>query len=353
MPFLFDSITVGENSIFSIEFYKKNIKYYYEVELNEHSIIREQLNYFNPNKSLVFKRTTDVLKQLTTINFGSKIGVKKVHKEILEANTLWNNTVFGGFLKTNFESFQMQEVLDWFKNNLKPIVVPRTELASYVSEKIEDNEIDKNTVLNILKKADFNISDIEIKREEQNVTDELMNFVSKNMNISYHDLMDLKAKGKIQGIEILFQHETESGIPLELPFGLESQGTQRYYEFGGLLDLMIRNSAVFSIDEFESSLHPDLLKHFLLSFLVNSKQSQLIATTHLRELLMEQDIFRKDAIWFTEKKEDGSTDLFSLDDFDTSVIRKNSSIYNAYKAGKLGATPNLSDYYLDIDYGEE
>lgn len=353
IPFLFDLNTPLDNSIFSIEFYKSGIKYFYEIELNEYSIIREQLNYFNPNKSLVFKRETDELKQLTTISFGSKIGIKKVQKEILEANTLWNNTVFGGFLKTNFESPELQEVLSWFNRDLVPLIEPRSDLAAFVSERIENNEIEKTTILNILKKADFNISDIRINREEENVTDDIMNFISENRNISFHELLDLKKKGKVQRIEVLFEHATGTGISQDLPFELESQGTQRYYEFGGVLDLMIRNKAVFSIDEFESSLHPDLLKHFLLSFLVNSKQSQLIVTTHLRELLMEQDIFRKDAIWFTEKKEDGSTDLYSLDDFDTSVIRKNSSIYNAYKAGKLGATPNLSDYYLDIDHGEE
>jgi AAA15 family ATPase/GTPase len=116
---------------------------------------------------------------------------------------------------------------------------------------------------------------------------------------------------------------------------------------------MMRGEIIVTIDELESSLHPDLLKHFLLTFLVNSKHSQLIATTHYRELLMEKDIIRNDAIWFTEKKEDGSTDLFSLADFDSSVIRNTSSVYNAYKIGKLGAVPNLSDYYIDNEDGKE
>jgi len=100
-----------------------------------------------------------------------------------------------------------------------------------------------------------------------------------------------------------------------------------------------------SIDKIESSLHPDLLKYFLLSFLVNSENSQLILTTHSREMLIEKDILRKDIIWFTEKRDDDSTDLFSLSDFG-SKIRENSSIYNAYKLGKLGANPNLKDYFF-------
>ena len=139
--------------------------------------------------------------------------------------------------------------------------------------------------------------------------------------------------------DISFVHEirTDSDAVklVSLPYGDESEGTQRYYQFSGLLDLVIRNAISCSIDELESSLHADLLKHFILTFLVNAKNSQLIATTHHRELLMERDIFRNDAIWFTEKQEDGQATLFSLDDFDTSVIRDTSSVYNAYKVGKL------------------
>ena len=84
-------------------------------------------------------------------------------------------------------------------------------------------------------------------------------------------------------------------------------------------------------------------------FLVNSKQSQLIATTHNRELLQNRDIFRNDAIWFTNKNEDSATELYSLADFDTSVVRDTSSVYNAYKIGKFEAIPNLGDYYLELE----
>ena len=115
-----------------------------------------------------------------------------------------------------------------------------------------------------------------------------------------------------------------------------------------LLDTLI-NQKILVIDELEASLHPDLIKHFILTFIVNSRNAQLIATTHFRELLQEKDILRPDIIWFTERKKDQSTDLYSLADFDSSVIRKTSSYYNAYKIGKLGAVPNLRSYYLDLD----
>lgn len=75
---------------------------------------------------------------------------------------------------------------------------------------------------------------------------------------------------------------------------------------------------VFMIDELESSLHPDLYRHFLISFLVNTKKSQLISTTHNREILNNKDIFRTDAIWITYKSDNCATELYSLSDFDTS-----------------------------------
>ncbi|PKQ64006.1 ATP-binding protein [Labilibaculum filiforme] len=349
-PFLFSSNTPNENTILSIEFFQEGIKYLYDLEVNKNTVVSEELRFFNPNKALVFKRVTDIEKQLTRITFGGKIEINKAHKLILEANTLWNNTVLGGFLKTNIESIELQNVIDWFQNKLKSIVHSKSNLFDYVSNKLDSKEIDKRTILEVLKKADFNISDIVVDVNEQVVTSGFTDLISEQILIYESKLKKLKSEKKITTKELLFEHVVNGTGKYHLSFDDESAGTQRYYEFGGLLDMLINNEIIFPIDEFESSLHPDLLKHFLLSFLVNSKKSQLIATTHLRELLMEKDIFRNDAIWFTEKKEDGSTDLFSLDDFDSSVIRKESSVYNAYKAGKLGATPNLSDYYLDLDY---
>lgn len=106
---------------------------------------------------------------------------------------------------------------------------------------------------------------------------------------------------------------------------------------------------ILPVDELEASLHPDLYEHFLLSFLMNSKESQLIATTHNRELLNNKDIYRNDAIWFTDKNDDCATELYSLADFDSSVVRDTTNVLNAYKSGKLGAKPNTGDYYLDLN----
>jgi len=330
-PFLFIKDKSEKNSFFSIEFVQNQIKYLYQVEFNTNSIVSESLYFFKPNKALIFKRDTNTKKQLSEIEFGSKIKISKESKVALTGNTLWNNTVLAGYLKTNFESNELQEVVSWFKDRLQPVIFPQSNLVADISSMIEKRELSKVNIIEILRKADFGISDIVIEKSG----------VSKDVLIN----------NTIQTFQeriIKFQHSVD-GVDYSLNYNDESAGTKRYYQFSGLLTLLLKNRWIVSIDELETSLHPDLIKHFLLTFLVNSEESQLITTTHYRELLLEKDILRNDVIWFTEKKENSSTDLFSLSDFNSSVIRNTSSVYNAYKIGKLGAVPDLIDYYVDLE----
>ncbi len=348
-PFLFDKDSNSKNTSFSLEFIQNGIKYLYSVVINKTTVLNEALYFFKPNKALVFKRVTEEDKRLSKIELGSKVRIPKDQKTILEANTLSNNTVLGGYLKKNIDFGELNDVTDWFKRKLKPMITPYpiNNLFSFVTHGIENNEINRDNVLKILKKADFNISDIVIKNDNLEISADVAQILSKLSSSHSDDRVNFSRNG-IQRKRLEFIHSFGEGKEYRLDYQAESAGTKRYYQFGGLLDLLIRKETIFLIDELESSLHPDLFKHFLLTFLANSHNSQIIATTHQREFLMERDLFRNDILWFTEKTESGNTDLFSLTDFDTSVIRNTSSVYNAYKIGKLGANPELEDYYLDL-----
>ena len=347
-PFLFDPETPGQNSILSLEFLANDTKYYYEVEFFKKAIVQETLNFYRPNKATVFKRTTDIKNQFTEIEFGSKIKVDKTIEKILEANTLWNNTVLGGYLKTNIDVKELKEVMEWFKNYLYPLVHTRTQLERFVTSKIERRQLSKQDVINILKKADFHISDIVMQREEKEIPNGLVDSIKRQLKESPGQLIELGIKKKITSVNLVFEH-TVGQQKYTLPIEMESQGTRRFYGFAGLLALLIKNPTAIPIDELESSLHPDLYTHFILSFLMNTDKSQLIATTHNREILDNKDIFRNDAIWFTDKDENGSTELYSLADFDSSTVRNTTNILNAYKSGKLKATPNLGDYFIELE----
>jgi AAA15 family ATPase/GTPase len=323
-PFLFTN-NVKQNSYFEIEFLENEIKYLYKLELNKNGIVDEKLYFYNPNRALVYDRN---LKK-----FGSKIDIKKLEEKILFKNTIHNNTLLSGYLKTDITIKEFDDVLSWFKKLMKPIY-PRTDLLAFTTKLIKENRIDKDFITNILQNADFAINDFEIK--EQEIESEFKEFLQS--------IGEVEDADRLRKIELFFTHFHK----YKLDFQNESSGTQRYYHLSIMLSLMLKESLILSIDELDSSLHPDLLKHFLLTFLVNAKASQLIFTTHSRDLLLEKDILRHDTIWFTEKKEDSSTDLFALSDFDSKIIRKESSLYNIYKQGKLGAVPNLKNYFLDI-----
>ena len=327
-PYLFNANTPEQPTELTIEFVHEEVCYQYEIAFTRQAIISEALYIDTFERVLVFSRTTDIEEQLTKISFGDKITLEKSALQVLELNTLWNNTVLGGFLKTNINLEEFRRVADWFQNYLKPIVAPDTKLDTYITNEIDDEKITKEEILEILKKADFNISDMIIRKKEEIVPENLLRFF----------------KLRIDG-RIIFQHKIDN-VFYSLPMEKESEGTKRFYGFAGLLALLIKTPTIFPIDELESSLHPDLYTHFLLSFLQNAQHSQLIATTHNRELLGDTDIFRNDVIWFTNKSEDCATELYSLADFDTSKIK---DFLNAYKIGKFSGVPRLFDTFIDLE----
>ncbi len=345
-PFLFDTETPHQNTELAIEFFQNDIKYYYEVEFNRQAIVKEHLSKM-PYNVTIFNRTTDLKNQVTHIIFGRKIKIPKPKRETLESNTLWNNTVLGGYLKTNIEIHELKEVTDWFEHYLMPLVRTKTRLTGFVSSLMDKKKIDKNLVLNILKKADFNISDIFIEQKEEPIPDGLLELIKKS-DIPSSQKEKIEKTGKIIEVETFFEHFVD-GNKYHLPLEQESEGTQRYYGLAGLLTLLIHDRKAVPIDELEASLHPDLFQYFLLAFLANARQSQIIATTHNREILDDKDIIRDDALWITDKSEGAATELYSFADFDSSVIRNTTNRLNAYKSGKLGGIPNLSDYYLNVD----
>lgn len=361
-PFLFDENTPTADTIFEIKFVYNEVIYKYELEFNKDFISKEAL-FLNEKVggkfSKVFVRETDVEKQFTNLFFGSKIKLAGNNKNTLINNTLWNNTVLSTFLKSNIDFPILQDVTTWFNNILNPIIYPTTKLEGYITNRLENGKIDKSILVELMKKADFKIDDIIIKKEEQQVDDAVVDFIlNQAMKEGNDNEVEkwrlIKENGKMESREIEFVHKVQgSAKSYNLPFIKESTGTQRYFAFSGLLNLLIKNQNIFPIDEIESSLHPDLFRYFILSFVYNSKFSQLIGTTHFREFLNEKDILRNDTIWFTEKEDSGGTQLFNLMEFGSNLVRNTTSVYNAYKYGKLGAKPEFVDYFIDLNHGKE
>lgn len=322
-PFLFDPETPKQNSEIELDFFVDNHRFNYLVVFNKKAILKEELYKSDKKKSLLLLRTTNIEKQFTKIE---KSHLKNGKSKILESFTLWNTTVLGAFSKANIDDETLKVIYNWFNDNLMEVISGETDLTTLIWDFITKEKIDKNKLLKIISEADFSLVDLNEKETWSKSREELLNSFKKKSLVSTHLIKEKEY--------------------YQLNFGDESKGTQRYFGLAGLLSLMIKNPKIVLIDEIEASIHPDLVWHFLLTFLVNTKNSQLVASTHLRDLLAEEDSIRTDSIWFTELKEDRSTDLFSLADYPKKELK---NIYQAYKIGKYGAKPKLKDYYLDLE----
>lgn len=119
-------------------------------------------------------------------------------------------------------------------------------------------------------------------------------------------------------------------------FSEESDGTKRLFD---LIDMLLtkREDTLFVVDELERSLHPKLTEHFLELFMQahEGERVQLLFTTH-EDTIMDQDLFRRDEIWFVERDANNASTIYSLDRFKERYDKK---LSKAYLEGRYGAIP--------------
>ena len=192
-----------------------------------------------------------------------------------------------------------------------------------------------------LQKADIGVSNFLIERKKKDIPKNVIDLILEDEEFPSYFKESLTEEDSI----IHLSHKGKDGI-VTFDFDQESGGTQRYFELAGLLLELVEKPHCAVIDELECRLHPDLYTHFITTFLHNAKESQIVFTTHSREFLADKDMFRDDIVWFTEKNDEGATELYSLADFGSDVLRDSSNRYNFYRAGRLGAVPRLGDTYI-------
>ena len=105
------------------------------------------------------------------------------------------------------------------------------------------------------------------------------------------------------------------------------------------------------MDELEARLHPLLTQAVVDLFHspVNRKNAQLIFAAH-DVTLLDPERFRRDQIWFTEKDDQGATDLYSLAEFDPQEVRPGSKFSRQYLLGLFGAVPKLAHFQEAAEY---
>lgn len=120
----------------------------------------------------------------------------------------------------------------------------------------------------------------------------------------------------------------------------ESRGTQALFVLLRYLLPVLENGGIAFVDEFESGLHPHMVRTVLELFFnpaTNPKNAQLIATFHTDFLL--RDTLHKYQVYLVEKDAELNSTAYRLDSL--KGVRNVDNLYEKYHAGAYGGVPAL------------
>ena len=263
------------------------------------------------------------------------------------------NQLFLRSIATNLRREDQGELaallIRWFHERL--VIIAPGRSYSHLPHLLREKSNFQDFALRFLRNASTGVRSIAVKeRKLSPVPPELSDFMEKDPERAETMLrnflpgerdsrgLERQADGSLVELQIL----TEIGDAehrAKLPFSEQSDGTRRLTHLLPALFEGARDPHVIVVDEIDRSLHPLLARQFIESFLAlaRGRGSQLILTTHDTNLL-DLDLFRRDEIWFVEKKPPGETHLYSLAEF---KVRLDLRIDNAYLQGRFGAIPFL------------
>jgi len=340
LPFLLDTKSRIQPIYFKLIFYVNGIKHRYELSIKENIILSEKLEYYpGTQPAIVFTRTDQ--DGISKISFGAKINITKTIKEAISVRCLPNMSFFAAYNQINTKIEEIIRVINWMRNQIMPKIEPITKLQYYTEQLINKETSYKELITKYLQNADFNISSIKSTEIIKEISDDFIKQV-KELGIPEAEIKRMEKERTIKTLDTDFEHSViNNGITehYNLPMDMQSDGTRRVFGLTGPILEAVKNDAFLFVDEIEAKLHPSLVEYLIENFLRQSKQSQLIVTTHYDNLFDEEELLRKDNFYFTEKEANGATEIYRLTDF--NGLNRISSLQKAYRFGKFGAVPNI------------
>ena len=310
-PFLLNPETANAPSTFEITFIQDQIRYQYGISVDRRRVWREYL-YAAPKGRTVpyYQRAWNDETKQDEYYFGSSM---KGQNEKISALTRENALFLS--VAAAFKHPVLSTVYQWFSGiylELNPLQEPNIDLL-LVDEHYHQG------IRDLLRFADLGIWDYQVKEKVH----------SENI------LQQMSER-----IEIL-HHTPEQNIVV-FPLSSESNGTRHILYLSHLVLRALEKGDILVVDEMDASMHPLLVRAIVDMFhnpAINRHNAQLIFNTHDTTLL-DNSLFRRDQIWFTEKDQDGATHLYSLLEYSP---RKGESLAKGYLQGRYGAIPFLGD----------
>ena len=335
-PFRLSTETESLPSSFEASFLVDGVKYRYGFDVDDESVKTEWLLF-----------STKIKEYPLFIRDGQLIEVFKEFKEGkgIEDKTRKNALFLSVVAQFNGE--RSKSIIRWFNEFNMISGLADRHFESFTASLLEDERY-KKLIMNLMFDADLGFKDINVLDVE--ITSESL---PRSMPDELKSVLLKEAKGK-RGYDIETFHEKfdiEGNVESLVRFDFddeESEGTKKYFRLAGPILDTLEDGGVIIIDELDARLHPSLTKSIVQLFntpKVNRKNAQLIFATHDTNLL-SACMFRRDQIWFTEKRRDASTDLYSLAEYklERGKVRKDASFEKDYIKGRYGAIPYVGDF---------
>ena len=316
-PFIYDEESMKKPTVFEIDFIHGSKRYVYGFSYDRQKIVEEHL-YLYPGgkKKMIFERNEQSFKFNTD---------KKIQNE--NSKRVRENILFIS-VGAQFNHAPSIDVVTWFDRELhvlagEPLDYTISSLIGAMDNDVRFKELIKKALLI----ADFGINDIYDRNKR-----ERKEGVISGPTVSMVPVVS----------DIWVEHKVGER-KVELQLGSESSGTLRFLGIIGYVVSSLINGTTVVIDELDLSFHTDIC-HWILGLFLdseeNKKGAQLIFNTHDVGLL-DQDILRRDQIWFTSK--DWNTYEASLTRLsDYKGVRKDLDIRKAYLNGSFGSKPFIA-----------
>jgi len=337
VPFAFGENSKDEPTIFNIVFVEDAVKYELELLVDKIRVLEENLIAYpkgKPQEWYSRSYNEDTLEYEYQYSSFFK-GQKKTWEKSTKKNTLYLSTAIN--LQED-ENSQLSPIYNWFKHKLTPI-----SIHGWTDEETKELCIDsqsKDIIVKFLQQAGIDVKDIEFKIEKREsfadeTEDASFSKILKELESLLESELSQEALDKIKrNIKIRFVHS--NGISLDL--SEQSDGTKKLFAFASLWLKSLSNGKVLFCDELNDNLHPALVKLLVDMFnsQSNDNNAQLIFTTHETSIL-NQEVLRRDQVWFCERDSDLSTKIYPLSDF--KPRKEHENIENSYLSGRYGAIP--------------
>ncbi|MBE2985101.1 ATP-binding protein [Campylobacter sp. RM9344] len=356
-PFVLDNESRNNPTEFEISFLINEDKYIYGFSANKKEVLNEWLYYYpKGSRRVVFSRefNNDTNSYEWDKNNGKYLKVSSDDVNTYRKMTRENELFLSKIVQLNNKSAATC-VFDWFNNKLKCAGIQGWNdgeiIATNMMLREEGKEQNKEEILDLLNKFDLAIDDIEVKEEilPEGVIDPFLKDLIRK-HASAISPNTTPSNDEFRTIKTSFVRKTSSG-EFKINIDDESDGTRKLYSLVAPFILALRSGTTVVIDELNNSLHTLILKQIVDIFHdknTNKKNAQLIFTTH-DGVILDQEIFRRDQVYFCSKDDDFASYLEQLSDYKT---RDKEKVLKGYLMGRYGGIPNLASFFDKAEYGD-